>query len=276
MVPQMQVGHGTPGPGDLLVPGSQPVALQDDEAATLNLSRLVLNPARQQVQRDLANCQGLHQRLLLAFPSEVILEHARAQHAMLHRVETKRSGYVAVLVQSVTQPDWSRLPDGYLLQPAAVKDISAAYTAIREGQEFYFRLRANPTRREKREHRSDTGGADVRKRGNRVDLRREDDQLAWLNQKASEAGFMLVTQPGDWAHEETRAPAVRVTERGFQRGVRRGSGWLTFGVAVFEGYLRVTDVVRFQSALRHGIGTAKAYGFGLLSLAAPSSVLAAD
>lgn len=37
---------------------------------------------------------------------------------------------------------------------------------------------------------------------------------------------------------------------------------------LFEGRLEVTDVERFRDAIRSGIGPAKAYGCGLLSLKA--------
>ena len=39
------------------------------------------------------------------------------------------------------------------------------------------------------------------------------------------------------------------------------------GVAVFEGELEVTDRELFVQALTHGIGRAKAYGCGLLTVA---------
>ena len=34
-----------------------------------------------------------------------------------------------------------------------------------------------------------------------------------------------------------------------------------------EGVLRVTDLEKFRNALLHGIGSAKAFGFGLLVIA---------
>jgi CRISPR system Cascade subunit CasE len=46
-----------------------------------------------------------------------------------------------------------------------------------------------------------------------------------------------------------------------------GGRRLTFGAVVFDGMLEVSDPGRLRSALRHGIGSAKAFGFGLLSLA---------
>jgi len=42
---------------------------------------------------------------------------------------------------------------------------------------------------------------------------------------------------------------------------------MTFGAATFEGILEVTDAEKFRQSLKQGIGTGKAYGFGLLSVA---------
>jgi CRISPR system Cascade subunit CasE len=47
---------------------------------------------------------------------------------------------------------------------------------------------------------------------------------------------------------------------------------MTFGTVLFEGLLRVTDVERFRTTLASGIGSGKAYGFGLLSIAAPRAL----
>jgi CRISPR system Cascade subunit CasE len=42
---------------------------------------------------------------------------------------------------------------------------------------------------------------------------------------------------------------------------------LSFGSVLFEGVLEITDAERFQKTLEAGIGSGKAYGFGLLSIA---------
>ncbi len=45
--------------------------------STLYLSRLTLDPRRRDVQRDLANCYAMHQRLLSAFPDNAATHQAR-------------------------------------------------------------------------------------------------------------------------------------------------------------------------------------------------------
>jgi hypothetical protein len=68
-------------------------------------------------------------------------------------------------------------------------------------------------------------------------------------------------------------PRVNVCAEGKQKGRKReaAGGHSTTHLAVlFEGLLRVTDKDAFLETLTHGIGPAKAFGFGLLSVAAVS------
>ena len=235
----------------------------------LYLSQLLLDGHNRRVRLDLADCRALHQRMLSAFPDDPAIASAREQFGVLYRVEPQASG-ARVLVQSRQRPDWSRLPAGYLrVPPADPKPVDQLYADIAAGQELLFRLRANPTRR--------IGSHNTEQaeqwRGKRVELRREPDQLAWLRRKGADSGFALVavrTHTGaadpDVADLRTRDSAARVTSR-------RTDRQLTFASVVFEGRLRVTDTAAFLSALEHGIGSGKAFGFGLLSIApVPSGV----
>ena len=61
-------------------------------------------------------------------------------------------------------------------------------------------------------------------------------------------------------------PDLRITDTPKQHG-QRDNQRLSFGVALFEGQLTVVDTAHFHQALRAGVGSAKAYGFGLLSVA---------
>jgi CRISPR system Cascade subunit CasE len=57
-----------------------------------------------------------------------------------------------------------------------------------------------------------------------------------------------------------------VLEERSTRG-RRGDATITLAGARFDGLLQVVDPTLFRAALATGIGPAKAYGFGLLSIA---------
>lgn len=244
----------------------------------LYLSRLMLNHRSRQVRRDLADCQELHRSLMRAFPDdEVATGNARERVGLLHRVEVNsRTGEIIALVQSTSRPDWSALdalgPD-YLLDDPVCKDISAAYDEIREGDRLVFRLRANPSRRI---HRNTPGDPLA---GKRVALHTEPEQQDWLLRKGEQAGFEILTVQtgpdiaqadavfGGQPAQGSQVPGTRATPGGSVTGGRRAQRRMTFGAAVFDGYLEVTDADRLRRAIEEGIGPAKAYGFGLLSIA---------
>ncbi|NIN01663.1 MAG: type I-E CRISPR-associated protein Cas6/Cse3/CasE, partial [candidate division Zixibacteria bacterium] len=118
-------------------------------------------------------------------------------------------------------------------------------------------------------------GPDGKKRnGKRVELRREEDQIEWLRRKGNQGGFELLA-----AKISPGVPDVRaVSEPGLgkvtgQRASGREGGKIrpvTLASVLFEGHLRVTDSEKFLNiSLAQGIGSGKAYGFGLLSIAPP-------
>lgn len=230
----------------------------------LYLSLLTLNGRSPEARRDLADCHALHQRVLHAFPDDPDITAARERYGVLYRAEPHDNG-ARVLVQSRHLPDWSRLPAGYLQSPVmGPKRVDEQYAHVVAGQELVFRLRANPQKRIS--NRSTI--APERWRGKRVELRREEEQIAWLRHKGETNGFALlnarISPNGDVADVRAFSPSSRVTGK-------HGAHALTFGSVVFEGRLRITDLALFQRALEQGIGSGKAFGFGLLSVASASS-----
>lgn len=238
------------------------------------LSRLVLNPGLRAVRNDLADCQAMHRRIMSAFPDLGRRPGPRAELGVLYRVEAEaRSGDLVVIVQSRDRPDWSRLPDGYLrevrgetLNPAC-KLLDEQYASIETGGRLRFRLRVNPTR--KIDTRSGPDGR--RRNGRRVELRDDSARIAWLQRKAGECGFEILTVRAD-----PRVPDVLVLAEAKVGGSRPvtstgrevvSTSRLTFRPVLFEGELKVTDVALFRATLAAGIGPGKAYGLGLLSVA---------
>lgn len=218
------------------------------------LSRLRLNPQCREVQRDLADCHEMHRTIMRAFPE--VGPSARAACGVLYRVEPHRGyGPVTVLVQSRVHPDWIRLPEGYLLPGplgCAVKDISGLLEAIRPGLWLRFRLLANATRKIRSENPN----------GRRVPLRKEEAAVAWLRRKAEAAGFELTELSSVQNLTDVRV----LGGSAFRVEGRHPAGRITLEGVLFEGRLRVVDAERFRQALVTGIGPAKAYGFGLLSV----------
>jgi CRISPR system Cascade subunit CasE len=227
------------------------------------LSRLLLDPRNWAVRRDLADCQELHRTVMAAFPQIQPSDgSARERLGVLHRLEVdRRRNHLVLYVQSLEKPDWSYLPPGYLeehpdLENPACKPVGEKYRGLKPGSVLAFRLQANPTRKVDKKNQKDG----PRWHGKRVELRREEDQIAWLRRKGAQGGFDLL--------------GVRVQGQAKEQGRRPRSGGsgspLTLAAVVFEGHLKITDADKFyQQSLTRGIGPGKAYGLGLLSLAPP-------
>ncbi len=229
------------------------------------LSKLIMNPRSRAVRRDLADCHNMHRTLLAAFPQKDS-DAARLEFGLLYRLETNaRTGVVTALVQSRIQPDWNKLPADYLLDVSdnpTYKSIDQSYESLITGMRLTFRLRANPTR--KIETKSLADG--TKRNGKRVELFREEDQIAWLLRKAAISGFRVLT-----LQLNADVPNVRIKPENKALGFRGNAGEkqkqrLTFGSVLFDGELEITDAKTFKETLEGGIGSGKAYGFGLLSL----------
>ncbi len=247
--------------------------------ASLYLSRLILNPRSRQVMSEVAHPYEMHRTLLRAFPkaTDDTRAKAREEFGVLFRGEVDEArGVVKVYVQSRIEPNWSVL-DGlsdYLCADTDMpryeyKDIMPACRKIQSGQVLSFRLRANPTKRIA-EHED-------KMRGKRVELISEKAQIAWLTRKGqgSEEGVpgafeLLMKEVKDEKGEIRLVPRVNACCEGKQIGWKRDGtrGHATTHLAVlFEGLLRVKDTDAFLETIVGGIGSAKAYGFGLLSVA---------
>jgi CRISPR system Cascade subunit CasE len=223
------------------------------------LARAFLNPVSRAVRADLADVMSLHRTLMRAFPDDSG-PSARKQHGILYRVdEDARRGRLVLLVQSATRPDFAPLPAGYILDLGDDFDLAAgvpdnpAVRAVDEERErigvddrFAFRLRANTTKK----ILTKSGPEGERRNGKRVPVRGDDGRLAWLARHAQKGGF---------APEDVKVIEVPARSGGAGRN-------LTFAGALFEGRLRVTNADAFRTALADGIGPAKAFGFGLLSI----------
>ena len=224
------------------------------------LSRLDLNLRSHAVIRDLSDCQQMHRTILNAFPSAGAAP--RREFALLFRVECSSTGDPYVMVQSREIPDYGHLPTGYVTNPPKIKDVSESYASLRSGMRLRFRLRANPTRKID----TKSGPRGERRNGRRVDLRSDEERLGWLARKAAGAGFEIRS-----VRCSAEVPDVRLAPEGRTIGFRADAGGesrkLTFGAVLFEGVIQVADPAKLRAAIQSGIGSAKAYGFGLLSVA---------
>lgn len=148
----------------------------------------------------------------------------------LFRLDDRGKGFRLYVLSAAapTPPDWGEWQ---------VKPIAEPFL---EHEAYRFQVRANPTMRRCSDRR-------------RLALYAEDRLRAWMGRKAEAAGFAL---------EEGSLVVGAPIDETFRRDGKAGKH-----VAVdFQGLLRVTDRDRFKQAFRNGIGSAKAFGFGLLML----------
>lgn len=232
------------------------------------LSKLILNPRCRAVRRDLGDCQELHRTLLAAFP-HTRAKAARDEFGVLYRLESPaRSGLVTAIVQSALEPNWGQLPSGYLLEGennSACKPVNGSYSSLMTGQRLAFRLRANPTKKIGTRRKDAEGG---KSNGQRIEIRGEENQIAWLHRKADQHGFRLVGVRIQPEVADVRArPENKIIGWREVNDESTPKRRLTFASVVFEGVLEITDADKFKQTLADGIGSGKAYGFGLLSIA---------
>ena len=247
------------------------------------LSKLLLNPTNSRVREDLSDCQRMHNTVMSGFPSSGESDGvARSKYSVLYRIEANdREQSIVLLVQSAVRPYWDHLvANGYLAASSlgeenpAVKCNDEQISPITDGMVLRFRLKANPTKKVGTSSKTDRLSGAPKNNGRRVFIETPDAQIDWLVRKGRISGFELLAvsvSPG--------VPDVAVggqtTETGLKRigDVRDKSSLavkthrLTFRGFVFEGHLKVTDEKAFKAALIKGIGSGKAYGFGLLSVA---------
>lgn len=195
------------------------------------LSRLLLTG------EQLHNPYEIHRTLWLAFP-----DAAEQSRDFLFRVEQRSSRQVQVLVQSQRQPV-ANIENARLLASKALE------LNLLEGSQLRFMLMANPVKTIADEQgRLDSKG-EVKKC--RVPLIKEEEQIAWLKRKLE--GVALVNM----VEIEKQLPLH------FRKGSKPGK----IQPYTFQGVLQVADAQGLQDLLQQGIGHAKAFGCGLLSLA---------
>jgi len=120
---------------------------------------------------------------------------------------------------------------------------------------YRFSLLANPT--VKRVVRDEAGNR--KKNGQREPISKREDLLEWISKKAAKHGFTVDLE----TLQTIPRPRQFFTKRSSKDAIRHHG---THTATEFTGTLRVTDPAAFFLAATRGIGSAKAFGFGMLCL----------
>lgn len=223
------------------------------------LTSFDINRARRGAQKLLGSPHAMHAAVMSSFPPSVE-QVAEDGGRILWRVDTTPTR-TRLLVASPEQPDLTALIEqaGW---PTRATWRTASYSGflgdLENGAVWGLRLRANPT------HSVIMPGSDGGNgsgRGKRVGHVTAGRQLEWFVSRATSLGIDVTARQG---------PTVSVTARDLRK-FRRGARQVTLATAQFDGVARIVDADKLRHAMRAGIGPAKGYGCGLLTLAPTSS-----
>jgi CRISPR system Cascade subunit CasE len=179
-----------------------------------------------------------HQRIWQAFK-----ERDGKTRDFLSRVDEIDEAYRLLIVSPSPpdKPDWC--PTDCFKTKAIPEDFFMA-------NRYHFSLLVNPTRKV----RSDKDGNRT-KNGRRLPLTQREDLIAWLQRKAEGGGFQV---------DDTETLRTIPKPRSYFRKEKVQG---VHSAVEFQGTLAVTDTKLFRITFTTGIGSAKAFGFGLLALA---------
>lgn len=191
-----------------------------------------------------------HQRVWQAFGGR-----DGAPRCFLTRVDQIDDAYRLLIVSTepAQKPDWC---------PTDCFQTKPVPETFFEHSRYRFSLLANPTKKivdpAKPKVVLPNGRIDRNANSKRIPLTRRQDLLVWLERKAEAGGFTVDLE------------SVRTIPRGREYFFKPGARGVHYALD-FQGVLQVRDKQKFRETFTHGIGSAKAFGFGLLALAPLSS-----
>jgi CRISPR system Cascade subunit CasE len=201
---------------------------------TVTLTLVPLNHPNLSKIPTWSNRKAVHQAVMSFFPDNLAGDPKarRATAGVLHRHDTPANGPARLLIQHTTAMRADIL-DAPGLQHA---NLESLLTNIHAGDHVRFRVVLNAVRSQTKTKK-------------RIPVTEEEDLVAWGLQRLATAGLeqiVLSDQP---------TTALSTT------------GGAALWSAQYDGQALVTNQVATEHAVRNGIGRAKAYGCGLLSLA---------
>lgn len=251
------------------------------------LSRFRVNTARPGARRLLSSPQSMHAAVMSSFPHILPSDSPAAEEPrVLWRLDQRARAEVLLYIVSPARPDLTHLVEqagwpavagpenpGWQTRPYA-----PLLDRLNTGDHWAFRLTANPVhtvRRKEGEPRKLTAHLTPV------------HQMGWLldEERQKRLGFRVCEKPADrrllphgTTHQKRPHPGDRyelvirdTRSLSFSKSRSSGGGHrdkpVTVVTVTFEGRLEVTDPDALRRALTQGIGRARAYGCGLLTLA---------
>lgn len=208
------------------------------DVTTLHLTQILVSYEDAVRLLHIRDTYDWHQRIWQAFGGR-----DGQSRDFLIRVDRKEEAFRVLILSRSTpnKPDWC--PTDCFRTKIVPGDFFAH-------PRYRFNLLANPTKK----LRVDNPDGTRKKNGRRVPITKREDLVAWLQRKAADGGFAV------------NPDSLRTIPHGREFFHKAGAhGTLT--AVDFLGELTVTDAGQFRATVTVGVGSAKAFGFGLLALA---------
>lgn len=214
-------------------------------------TRVQLNPARRQGRKYLTNPHALHAAVMASFPTDVVQTDQR----ILWRLDQRGNQHILYIV-GPEKPTAKHFVEeaGWDTRPQETANYDRLLTRIAEGDTWTFELLANPTKSINRGHDQ---------RGKVVAHLSIPEQIKWLQGKAEHLGVAFGS-PDLPSFQVTESKTLNFSKQNAQSKRRNRIHLVT---ARYAGSLEVVDPEKFRKALVNGVGRAKGYGCGLITLA---------
>lgn len=248
------------------------------------LSRFRFNTARPGARRLLSSPQSLHAAVMSSFPHLLPTDSGSpGGPRVLWRLDRNAAAEVLLYVVSPDQPDMTHLVEQAGWPAAATADApgwqSRPYAPfldrLTEGSMWAFRLTANPVHQIRRKD-----GEPTKRTAHLTPIH----QMDWLldARRQERGGFLICEKSADkrllpdgttHKHRPHHGDRYELMVRD-QRNLsfpKKGTGTVsrqqvTLVTVTYDGRLTVTDPDRLRTTLTQGLGKAKAYGCGLMTL----------
>lgn len=192
----------------------------------------------------------MHAAVQAAFPPNALQD---AGGRALWRIDQPSAMSKTLLIVSPMAPDLTHVVEqaGWQTTQAwQTREYRLLLDQLSPGQQWSFRLRANPVKNVRLDGWSDT------KPVGHVTVKQQQD---WLVSRTAANGFHIPDGP-----QSSAAFSVVGRDR---LQFKKGGHQVSLTTATYEGVLEVDDADVLRSSLISGIGRAKAYGCGMLTLA---------
>ncbi|MCK9455862.1 MAG: type I-E CRISPR-associated protein Cas6/Cse3/CasE [Candidatus Riflebacteria bacterium] len=206
------------------------------------LSRVELDTTNRNTLKAFSNRNCFHAAIAYCFQGE----------KALWRLDCVNNKYYLLLV-SRSKSDLTHIQKqfGNSKTVSESLDYTSLLDRINEGQNWHFRLAANPVKSLK-------STENPKERGKVHGHVTVNCQQEWLKSRAQKHGFSV---------SDDNFKVIANEWITFNK--RESKNKIVLLSVVFEGKLTITDSVLLKKALQEGIGKGKAYGLGMLTIAKP-------